>query len=265
MGVSANPTSKPVPVDGTTGPRSAPGARFAAGAVVIQSHLATVPGGAGVYRMIRCRGATSSTWARPRASGSGCPSYTNLARLSVRLRRMVAETASMEFVTTHTEAEALLLEANLIKALLAALQHLAARRQVVPVDPSYRRPSISADPQASRGAPPQGRVFRPLRLGLGGQRDPDGPAARLPSPLVLGFDFRRGAPGRAFFIRSSAAARPASAASRRASTRPWSIRRAPSWPAAAGTSSAGWRGAWKTPAGPWPSNRRPSTATASGP
>ena len=42
-------------------------------------------------------------------------SYTNLARLSIRMRRMVAATASMEFVTTHTEAEALLLEANLIK------------------------------------------------------------------------------------------------------------------------------------------------------
>ena len=42
-------------------------------------------------------------------------SYTNRARLSTRMGRMVAATASMEFVTTHTEAEALLLEANLIK------------------------------------------------------------------------------------------------------------------------------------------------------
>ena len=42
-------------------------------------------------------------------------SYCNLNRQSNRLRRMIAETASMEFITTHTEAEALLLEANLIK------------------------------------------------------------------------------------------------------------------------------------------------------
>jgi len=42
-------------------------------------------------------------------------SYTNLTRQSNRLRRMIMETASMEFVTTHTEAEALLLEAQLIK------------------------------------------------------------------------------------------------------------------------------------------------------
>ena len=114
MGVSANPTSKPVPVDGTTGPRSAPGARFAAGAVVIQSHLATVPGGAGVYRMIDAAGDVLYV-GKAKSLGKRVSSYTNLARLSVRLRRMVAETASMEFVTTHTEAEALLLEANLIK------------------------------------------------------------------------------------------------------------------------------------------------------
>ena len=43
--------------------------------------------------------------------------YTQLARLPERLRRMVSETVAMEIVTTHTEAEALLLEANLIKRL----------------------------------------------------------------------------------------------------------------------------------------------------
>ncbi|MBN9511004.1 MAG: excinuclease ABC subunit UvrC, partial [Alphaproteobacteria bacterium] len=43
--------------------------------------------------------------------------YTQPARLPERLRRMVAETATMEVVTTHSEAEALLLEANLIKRL----------------------------------------------------------------------------------------------------------------------------------------------------
>jgi len=44
-------------------------------------------------------------------------SYTKPERQSVRIRRMVAQTLTMEFVTTHTEAEALLLEANLIKKL----------------------------------------------------------------------------------------------------------------------------------------------------
>jgi excinuclease ABC subunit C len=44
--------------------------------------------------------------------------YTHPATLSNRLRRMVAETAAMEIVVTHTEAEALLLECNLIKRLM---------------------------------------------------------------------------------------------------------------------------------------------------
>src|SRR3546814_10175184 len=43
--------------------------------------------------------------------------YAKPHRLPVRLQRMVAETAAMEFVTTHTEVEALLLESNLIKRL----------------------------------------------------------------------------------------------------------------------------------------------------
>ena len=41
--------------------------------------------------------------------------YTAPERQSIRIRRMIHETASMEFVTTHTEAEALLLESNMIK------------------------------------------------------------------------------------------------------------------------------------------------------
>jgi excinuclease ABC subunit C len=44
--------------------------------------------------------------------------YAHPAGLSNRLRRMIAETAAMEVVVTHTEAEALLLECNLIKRLM---------------------------------------------------------------------------------------------------------------------------------------------------
>jgi len=42
-------------------------------------------------------------------------SYTQVARLPKRLQRMVSQTRSMTIVTTRTEAEALLLEAQLIK------------------------------------------------------------------------------------------------------------------------------------------------------
>ncbi len=44
--------------------------------------------------------------------------YAKLERLTPRIRRMVREAHAMEFVNTHTEAEALLLEANLIKRFL---------------------------------------------------------------------------------------------------------------------------------------------------
>ncbi|MGI9461275.1 MAG: excinuclease ABC subunit UvrC [Alphaproteobacteria bacterium] len=42
-------------------------------------------------------------------------SYTNPRLIGNRIQRMIAETAKMEFIITHTEAEALLLESNLIK------------------------------------------------------------------------------------------------------------------------------------------------------
>src|SRR3546814_17346298 len=41
--------------------------------------------------------------------------YTQVARLPQRLQRMVSQTRAMEIVTTVSEAEALLLEAQLIK------------------------------------------------------------------------------------------------------------------------------------------------------
>src|SRR5512147_39954 len=43
--------------------------------------------------------------------------YTRPDRLPVRIQRMIAQIATLEVITTHTEAEALLLESNLIKRL----------------------------------------------------------------------------------------------------------------------------------------------------
>ncbi len=55
---------------------------------------------------------------KARALKKRVTSYTHPIKLSNRIRRMVAETASLEIVTTHTEVEALLLECNLIKRLM---------------------------------------------------------------------------------------------------------------------------------------------------
>ncbi|MDE2580243.1 MAG: excinuclease ABC subunit UvrC [Rhodospirillales bacterium] len=86
------------------------------GAAVIAATLATLPASPGVYRMLDAKGDALYV-GKARALSRRVTAYTQPARLPERLRRMVAETRSMEIVTTHTEAEALLLEANLIKRL----------------------------------------------------------------------------------------------------------------------------------------------------
>ena len=114
MGNLPDSVNEPIPGAEPTARKPVAGARFAAGAAVIASTLATIPLGAGVYRMINAGGDVLYV-GKAKNLKKRVSSYTNMARLSIRLGRMVAETAAMEFVTTHTEAEALLLEANLIK------------------------------------------------------------------------------------------------------------------------------------------------------
>ena len=86
----------------------------AAGAAVIDGYLKTLPSAPGVYRMINTKGDVLYV-GKAKNLKKRVASYTRPDRQPNRTRRMIAETASMEFVTTHTEAEALLLEANLIK------------------------------------------------------------------------------------------------------------------------------------------------------
>ena len=83
---------------------------------MIEAALETMPLSPGVYRMLDGKGEALYV-GKAKALRKRVSSYTQSSRLSERLRRMVSETAAMEIVTTHTEAEALLLEANLIKRL----------------------------------------------------------------------------------------------------------------------------------------------------
>ena len=87
-----------------------------AGVAVIEAALATMPLSPGVYRMLDAKGDALYV-GKARSLKKRVTAYTQPVRLDERLRRMVNETASMEVITTHTEAEALLLEANLIKRL----------------------------------------------------------------------------------------------------------------------------------------------------
>ena len=86
------------------------------GVAVIERYLKTLPAKPGVYRMIGVDGQVLYV-GKAKVLKKRVASYTKQDKLSTRIRRMVALTASMEFVTTHTEVEALLLEANLIKTL----------------------------------------------------------------------------------------------------------------------------------------------------
>ena len=87
---------------------------FDVGAQIIRDQLKTMPLQPGVYRMLGDDGAVLYV-GKAKALKKRVASYTQRARLPHRLQRMVAQTRSMEIVVTHTEAEALLLEANLIQ------------------------------------------------------------------------------------------------------------------------------------------------------
>jgi excinuclease ABC subunit C len=89
---------------------------IAGGIAVIRHMVKNLPTSPGVYRMFDAKG-TVLYVGKARQLKHRVANYCNLSGLSNRIRRMVAETAAMEIITTHTEVEALLLEINLIKTL----------------------------------------------------------------------------------------------------------------------------------------------------
>src|SRR3546814_293479 len=84
------------------------------GAGVIRGVGRKLPVRPGVYRVLDARGDVLYV-GKARALKNRVTNYTQVARLTKRLQRMVAQTRAMTIVTTNTEAEALLLEAQLIK------------------------------------------------------------------------------------------------------------------------------------------------------
>src|SRR3954463_4590020 len=85
-----------------------------AGVAAIREVWKTLPTRPGVYRMQDARGDVLYV-GKARALKNRVTNYTQVQRLSKRRQRMVAQTRSMTIVTTNNEAEALLLEAQLIK------------------------------------------------------------------------------------------------------------------------------------------------------
>ncbi|MCF3641525.1 excinuclease ABC subunit UvrC [Rhizobium sp. TRM95111] len=86
------------------------------GADLIQLYVKRLPNSPGVYRMFNAAGDVLYV-GKARSLKKRVTNYAQGRGHSNRIVQMIRQTAKMEFVTTRTETEALLLEANLIKRL----------------------------------------------------------------------------------------------------------------------------------------------------
>jgi excinuclease ABC subunit C len=86
------------------------------GHLCIQAYLKTLDGSPGVYRMLDAESRVLYV-GKARNLRARVSNYARPSGHSSRITRMIRETASMMFLTTRTETEALLLEQNLIKQL----------------------------------------------------------------------------------------------------------------------------------------------------
>ena len=84
------------------------------GSEVIRDFVSRLPARPGVYRMFDAKGDVIYV-GKAHNLKARVSNYTRLGGHTNRIMAMITLTAHMEFVTTSTEAEALLLEANLIK------------------------------------------------------------------------------------------------------------------------------------------------------
>jgi excinuclease ABC subunit C len=109
-GAAAADTTAEQQAGAETAPRNAP----PTGPEVIAGYLKTLPGSPGVYRMIDAEGNVIYV-GKARSLKARVSNYAKAGGHTNRIARMIMATAAMEFVTVRTEAEALLLEANLIK------------------------------------------------------------------------------------------------------------------------------------------------------
>ena len=104
----------PAPAPGGAGEEAQPAAARQTGPEVIQRYLKLLPNAPGVYRMIDAAGDVIYV-GKARSLKNRVSNYARLGGHTHRIARMIQATAAMEFVSVRTEAEALLLEANLIK------------------------------------------------------------------------------------------------------------------------------------------------------
>jgi excinuclease ABC subunit C len=144
------PAESPAPA----GPGECLPGGLVAGVAVIRAALQTMPATPGVYRMLDRKGDALYV-GKARHLKNRVQNYAHPAGLSNRLRRMVAETALLEIVVTASEAEALLLECNLIKRLMPRFNVLLRD------DKSFPLIHLSADHDFPQIAKHRGAQNRP--------------------------------------------------------------------------------------------------------
>jgi excinuclease ABC subunit C len=119
METTETDTATPAPDTDDEAPETAAvGGRngLAEGVAVIARCLRTLGGTPGVYRYLGAEGQPLYV-GKAKNLKRRVAAYTRPDRQPIRIQRMIAQVRSVEIVTTHTEAEALLLESNLIKKL----------------------------------------------------------------------------------------------------------------------------------------------------
>ncbi|MDH3668943.1 MAG: excinuclease ABC subunit UvrC [Paracoccaceae bacterium] len=97
-------------------PVAGPATATPTGPEVIRAYLSKLGDGPGCYRMLDAKGEALYV-GKARSLKKRVAAYAKFAGHTIRIQRMIAATASMEFISTETETDALLLEANLIKRL----------------------------------------------------------------------------------------------------------------------------------------------------
>ena len=133
-----------------------------AGVAAIRETLATLKPKPGVYRMLDARGDVLYV-GKARALRNRVANYLQVDKMPNRLRRMVSQTRGMTIVTTNSEAEALLLEAQLIKRYRPPYNVLLRDDKSFPFILLRADHALSANHEASRRAQGKRRVLRPIR------------------------------------------------------------------------------------------------------
>ena len=155
------------------------------GVEVIKAAWKTLPNSPGVYRMFG-EGGDVLYVGKAKSLKKRVSSYTRGFGHSNSISRMIAETVAMEFVTTATETEALLLETNYIKQLRPRYNVLMRDDKSFPyilLTGDHASPQIVKH----RGARTRkGEYFGPFASAGGGGAHHQHAAARFPAALLLG-------------------------------------------------------------------------------